>query len=69
MIAQRLKKESPLSELMVVTIANGQSAGYLPTDDAYGHLTFQVLGTRFKPGCAERGVIDGVLGMMNGGGK
>jgi len=65
MIAQRLKKESPLNELMVVTIANGQSAGYLPTDDAYGHLTFQVLGTRFKPGCVERGVIDGVLGMIS----
>ena len=65
MIAQRLKKEAPIADLMVVTLANGQSAGYIPTDDAYGHLTFQVLGTRFKPGYAERGIIDSMLEMMN----
>jgi hypothetical protein len=64
MIAQRLKREALLSNLMIVTLANGQSAGYLPTDDAYGHQTFQVLGTRFKPGCVERGIIDGALEMI-----
>jgi neutral ceramidase len=63
-IALRLKKESPVANLIVTTLANGQSAGYIPTDDAYGHQTFQVLGSRFKPGCAETGIIDGILEMM-----
>lgn len=64
MIGQRLRRASPFPDTMLVTIANGTSAGYIPTDDAYGKYTFQVLGSRFKPGCGETGVVNALLGMM-----
>jgi hypothetical protein len=42
---------------MFVTLANGRAnSGYIPDDESYGHQTFQVLGTRLKPGCAEAGI-------------
>ena len=60
-IGLRVKKQSPLSKTMYVTLANGRAAsGYIPDDEAYGHLTFQVLGSRVKPGCAEDGIADGI---------
>jgi len=64
-IAQRVKKASPLTDTIVVTLANGfAGSGYVPSDEAYGHNTFQVLDTHLKPGCAENGVVDAVLGLM-----
>ena len=65
MIWQRLKRTSPFEQTMLVALANGKSAGYIPSDDSYGHNTFQVLGTRFKPGCAENAIINGFLDMMD----
>ena len=60
-IGLRVKQQSPLSKTMYVTLANGRAAsGYIPDDEAYGHLTFQVLGSRVKPGCAEDGIADGI---------
>lgn len=60
-IGLRVKKQSPLSRTMYVTLANGKAAsGYIPDDESYGHLTFQVLGSRVKPGCAEDGIADGI---------
>ncbi|MDH3371771.1 MAG: neutral/alkaline non-lysosomal ceramidase N-terminal domain-containing protein [Gammaproteobacteria bacterium] len=60
-IGQRVKKESPLAKTLFVTLANGRSnSGYIPDDESYGHQTFQVLGTRLKPGCAEAGIAAGV---------
>jgi len=64
MIAQQAKAASPLSKTMVVTIANGRAnSGYIPTDDAYGRNTFQVLGSRLKPGCAQMGIVKGITDM------
>jgi hypothetical protein len=64
-IAQRVKKESPFSGTMVVTLANGfAGAGYVPSDEAYGHNTFQVLDTHLKPGCAENGVVGAAVELM-----
>lgn len=63
-IGMHAKDESPLNNLMIVTKANGQpNSGYVPTDDAYGRNTFQVVGSRLKPGCAERGIIDAFTDM------
>jgi neutral ceramidase len=60
-IGQELKRGSPFRQTMVVTLVGGGSnGGYMPSDDAYGHYTFQALGTRFKPGCAEMGIVHGV---------
>jgi hypothetical protein len=65
MIAQRLKKEAPFADLVVVGLANGKSAGYILTDDAYGRYTCQVLGNRIKQGCAENAVVNTILDMMD----
>ena len=66
-IAQRLKKASPFSDTVVVTLANGfANSGYVPTDEAYGHNTFQVLDTHLKPGCAENGIVNAALDLMAG---
>lgn len=60
-IGQEVKDGSPFKETMVVVLASGgQSGGYMPSDDAYGHNTFQALGTHFKPGCAEMGIVKGI---------
>lgn len=50
-----LKSQSPLTNTMLVTIANGRAnTGYIPDDASFQHQTFQVLASRLKPGCAEK---------------
>ncbi len=64
-IGQRVKKESPMSKTMFVTLANGRAnSGYIADDESYGHQTFQVLGTRLKSGCAEAGIASGVARLV-----
>jgi hypothetical protein len=65
-IAMRLKKQAPSNKLMVVTLANGRAnSGYIYSNEAASHLTFQVIGSRLKPGCAEDAIVNGELGMLN----
>ena len=65
-IAQRLKQESPMADTFMVTLANGMAnSGYIPNDTAFGALTFQVLGSRLKPGCAETAIVNGLLDLMS----
>jgi hypothetical protein len=64
-IATRLKREAPVSQLMMTTLANGMAnSGYIYSNNASGHLTFQVIGSRLKPGCAEDAVIDASLALI-----
>lgn len=64
-IAQRLKRESPFRNTFMVTLANGAAnSGYIPNDAATGALTFQVLGSRLKPGCAETAIVNGLLDLI-----
>lgn len=64
-IAEQLKKESPYNNTIFSSITNGAAnSGYIPSDDAFQRYTFQVLGSRLKPNNAERGIIDGLVGMM-----
>jgi hypothetical protein len=64
-IAQRLKKESPYSKTIMATLTNGvANSGYIPDDASYGHYTFEVLSSRLQPGCAETGIVDGIIGLM-----
>jgi neutral ceramidase len=64
-IAQRLKRESPMANTFMVTLANGAAnSGYIPNDAAFGALTFQVLGSRLKPGCAETAIVNGLLDLI-----
>lgn len=58
-ISQRMKKQSPMGNTMMVTLANGRAnSGYVPNDASFGAYTFQVLGSRLKPGCAEQGIAN-----------
>ena len=64
-IAQRLKASSPVADTFIVTIANGfANSGYIPNDAAFGAYTFQVLGSRLKPGCAETAIVNGMLDLI-----
>ncbi len=64
-IAQRLKKESPFANTVVVTLADGfANTGYIPTDEAYGRNTFQVLDSHLKPGCAENAIVNTALDLI-----
>ncbi|HEX4808998.1 MAG TPA: hypothetical protein VH325_08715 [Bryobacteraceae bacterium] len=43
-----------MNKAVVVTLANGMAnSGYIYSEEAYSHLTFQVIGSRLQPGCAE----------------
>jgi hypothetical protein len=64
-IARRFKEQSPLANTFVVTLANGMAnSGYVPNDAAFGALTFQVLSSRLKPGCAETAIVNGWLDLL-----
>jgi neutral ceramidase len=66
-IAQRLKRASPFKHTMMSTLTNGSApTGYIPSDDAYGRNVFTVLGSRLKPGCAEAGIVNGLVELMGG---
>jgi hypothetical protein len=66
-IAQRLKRQSPFKHTMLSTLTNGMAqTGYIPSDDAFGRNVFTVLSSRLKPGCAEAGIVDGLLELMRG---
>ncbi len=66
LIAQRLKKESPLARTMMVTLTNGMAnSGYIPNDAAFGYLTFEVLSSRCKPGYAENAIVNGILELID----
>ena len=66
LIAQRLKKESRFSDTMMVTLTNGMArSGYIPNDAALGFITFEVVSSRLKPGCAEDAIVNGLLDLMD----
>jgi hypothetical protein len=49
----------------MATLTNGMAqTGYIPSDEAFGYNVFTVLSSRLKPGCAESGIVDGLLGLM-----
>jgi Neutral/alkaline non-lysosomal ceramidase, N-terminal len=65
-IAMRLKRESPMANTFMVTLANGMAnSGYVPNDTSFGAQTFQVLGSRLKPGCAETAIVNGLLDLIS----
>jgi hypothetical protein len=64
-IALRLKKESPYNRTIMVTHANG-SSGYLPDDAAYDQVSYEIITTRVKRGCAEDAIVNGFVDMMRG---
>ena len=63
LIAQRLKRESPLNHTIMVTHANG-SSGYIPNDAAFEPVSYEVTASRLKPGCAEGAIVNGFIELM-----
>ncbi len=64
-IGRQLQAQSPVANTVVVTLANGMAnSGYIPNDAAFGALTFQVLSSRLKPGCAETAIVIGWLDLL-----
>ena len=64
MIAQRLKKESPLANTIMVTNCNG-STGYLPDDAAYDEVSYEIVSAPVKRGCAEKAIVEGFLELID----
>ncbi len=64
-IGLRLKRESSLNRTILVTHTNG-SSGYLPDDAAYDQVSYEIITTRVKRGCAEDGIVNGFREMMAG---
>ena len=58
-----LKKDSPFNATVMVTHANG-SSGYIPSDDAFEPISYENTASHLKPGCAEKGIVNGFTEMM-----
>ena len=66
MIGQQVKSGSKFHNTIMVTLTNGMAnSGYVPTDDAFGRYTFQVLSSSLKPGCAETVIVHGIDQMIH----
>jgi neutral ceramidase len=59
-----LKKASPLTNTIMVTLANDR-VGYIVDDAAYDTPYFETNGTPLARGCAEDGIVDGLVGLIN----
>ena len=64
MIGERLKRESPFTETLMVTHTNG-SVGYIPDDAAYEQVSYEVATSPVKRGCAEGAIVGAALEMMD----
>ena len=62
-IGQHLKRETPFSNTIIVTHANG-SSGYIPDDAAFDQISYEITTSRLKPGCAENAIVNGFLDMF-----
>ena len=61
---------APANKTIVVTLANGMAnSGYIYSDEAYSHLTFQVIGSRLQPGCAEKKIVSAAIELMHRSGE
>jgi neutral ceramidase len=69
-ISMRLKAESPANNTIMVSVANGRAnSGYIYSDDAFSSLTFQVVRSRLKPGCAEGKIVSKAIELMHRSGQ
>jgi neutral ceramidase len=63
-IYYHLKRVSPLTSTIMVTLANDR-IGYIADDAAYDTPIFEVNGTPVARGCAENGIVNGLVDMIN----
>jgi len=65
-----LRDRMPNRKSMMTTLANGAAnSGYIYSDAANTRLTFQVISSRLKPGCAQAGIIGAALELAADAGK
>jgi neutral ceramidase len=62
-IGARLKAASPLANTILLTYTNERS-GYLVDDATYDSPNFEVNATAPARGCAENGIVNGLVGMI-----
>jgi len=62
-IYRRLKRQSPLTNTIMLTIANDR-IGYIADDAAYDTPLFEVNGSPAARGCAENGIVNGLVEMI-----
>ncbi len=62
LIGQRLKKLSPCPDTILLTHANG-SSGYLPNDDAYDQISYEIMVADVKRG-VEKILLDGMTELL-----
>jgi hypothetical protein len=63
-IYSHLKKASPLTNTIMVTLANDRT-GYFVDDATYDTSNFEVMATPAARGCAENGIVNGLVDMIN----
>jgi neutral ceramidase len=63
-IYSHLRKSSPLNDTILITLANDR-IGYIVDDAAYDTPIFEVNGTPAARGCAENGIVDGLVAMVH----
>jgi neutral ceramidase len=63
-IYYHLRKDSPFASTLLVSMVNG-TLGYLTDDQSYGRTSYSARGTPAKQGCAEPGIVNGFVEMMN----
>jgi hypothetical protein len=64
-IALELKQKSPYARTMLTTLCQGTFTGYIPDDESYGAQSFEVLGSRFKQGYAQKAIVEGALDLIH----
>ena len=62
-IYMHLKAASPLANTIMITLANDR-IGYIADDAAYDTPKFEVNGTPLARGCAEPGIVNGLVGLI-----
>ena len=58
-----LKKDSPYSNTIMITMANDR-VGYIADDAAYDTPIYEVTGSPLARGCAETAIVNGLVEMM-----
>ena len=67
-IAVELKQKSPYNFTIVTTVTDGHNkgwGGYIPDDESYGAQVFEVLGSGYKQGYAQAGIVNGLLDLIH----
>ncbi|WP_395396019.1 neutral/alkaline non-lysosomal ceramidase N-terminal domain-containing protein (plasmid) [Novosphingobium sp. BL-8A] len=62
-IGTKLRASSPLRQTLLVSLVNDR-VGYLPPDSDYDRPTFEVKGSPVQRGCAEPGIVEGLVAMI-----